>query len=52
MNVELWCRCIVDVEPEGHRPLGRPRRRWKGLIKICTKETDLAGCIHDLSGSM
>jgi hypothetical protein len=47
-----WCKCILDVEPEGHRPLGKPRRRWEGLIKICTKETGLAGCIHDLSGSI
>ena len=49
----MWCKCILDVEPEGHRPLGRPTsRRWEGLIKICSEETGLAGCIHDLSGSI
>jgi len=28
-------------KPEGKRPLGRPRRRWKGNIKIDLQEV---GC--------
>jgi hypothetical protein len=44
-------RCIesFDGEPEGKRPLGRPRRRWEGNINIDLQEvgwsmdwTDLA----------
>jgi hypothetical protein len=25
---------ILVVKPEGERPLGRPRRRWEGNIKM------------------
>ena len=28
-------------EPEGKRPLGRPRRRWENIIKMALHE---AGC--------
>jgi hypothetical protein len=30
------CRILVG-KPEGKRPLGRPRRRWVGNIKIVLK---------------
>jgi hypothetical protein len=26
--------CIYDIEPEGKRPLGRPRRSWVDNIKM------------------
>jgi hypothetical protein len=31
------CRVLVG-SPEGKRPLGRPRRRWKDNIKMDLKE--------------
>ena len=33
-------RCVqgFDGEPEGKRPLGRPRRRWEGNINIYFQE--------------
>jgi hypothetical protein len=38
-------RCIQDFggEPEGKRPLGRPRRRWEGNMKIDLKEVGYGG---------
>jgi hypothetical protein len=30
-------RVLVE-KPEGKRPLGRPRRRWKGNIKMNLQE--------------
>ena len=30
-------------KPEGKRPLGKPRRRWKNNIKIDRKEVRLEG---------
>jgi hypothetical protein len=35
-------RVLVE-EPEGKRPLGRPRRRWKDNIKIDLQEVG-GGC--------
>jgi hypothetical protein len=29
---------VLTEKPEGKRPLGRPRRRWKENIKINSKE--------------
>jgi hypothetical protein len=37
------CRILVG-EPEGKRPLGRPRRRWEDNIKIDLRETGW-GCM-------
>ena len=34
---------ILVGKPEGKRPLGRPRRRWEGNIKMDLKETG-RGC--------
>jgi hypothetical protein len=34
---------ILVGKPEGKRPLGRPRRRWKDNIKIDLRETVLDG---------
>jgi hypothetical protein len=31
---------IFVGKPEGKRPLGRPRRRWVGNIKIYLREKD------------
>jgi hypothetical protein len=31
--------CILVGRPEGRRPLGRPRRRWEGNIKMDLRET-------------
>jgi hypothetical protein len=31
------------VRPEGKRPLGRPRRRWKNNIKMDLRETRIDG---------
>ena len=32
---------ILTGTPEGKRPLGRPRRRWKGNIRMDLKETGI-----------
>jgi hypothetical protein len=29
---------ILVVEPEGKRPLGRPRRRWEDIVKMDLRE--------------
>jgi hypothetical protein len=34
------CRILVGI-PEGKRPLGRPRRRWEGIVKA---ELQKVGC--------
>jgi hypothetical protein len=34
---------ILVGKPEGKRPLGRPRRRWEGNIKLVLRETELEG---------
>jgi hypothetical protein len=36
------CR-ILAGKPEGERPLGRPRRRWAGNIKIELREIGWGG---------
>jgi hypothetical protein len=34
---------VLVGEPEGKRPLGRPRRRWKDGIRIDLREIGLGG---------
>ena len=34
---------ILVGKPEGKRPLGRPRRRWKDNIKVDLQEWDVGG---------
>jgi len=36
------CRILVG-EPEGKRPLGRPRRRWEDFIKMDLQEVGFGG---------
>jgi hypothetical protein len=35
---------ILVGKPEGKRPLGRPRRRWKDGIRMDLREIGLEGC--------
>jgi hypothetical protein len=42
---------VLVGKPEGKRPLGRPRRRWKDGIKIDLREMVEGGCIVDPPGS-
>jgi hypothetical protein len=37
--------------PEGKRPLGRPRRRWEGNIKMDLREMGINGGELDSAGS-
>jgi hypothetical protein len=37
--------------PEGNRPLGRPRRRWEDNIKMDLKDIGFGGLGFDSSGS-
>jgi hypothetical protein len=41
----IWCQDVKVVvgKPEGRRPLGRPRRRWKGNIKMYIQEVGWGG---------
>jgi hypothetical protein len=41
----LWFQDLKFVvgKPEGKRPLGRPRRRWKDNIKIYLQEVGWGG---------
>jgi hypothetical protein len=34
---------VLVGKPEGKRPLGRPRRRWEGGIRIDLREIGLGG---------
>jgi hypothetical protein len=36
------CRVLV-VKPEGKRPLGKPRRRWEGNIKMDLQKVGFGG---------
>jgi hypothetical protein len=36
---------VLLGKPEGRRPLGRPRRRWEGNIKMDLEE--VGGCCED-----
>jgi hypothetical protein len=39
------------VKAEGKRPLGRPRRRWEGGIRMDLRDTGLGECGLDSTGS-
>jgi len=34
---------VMVGRPEGKRPLGRPRRRWEGTIKLDLREIGIDG---------
>jgi len=34
---------VLVGRPEGKRPLGRPRRRWEGNIKMNLREIEING---------
>ena len=34
---------VLAAKPEGKRPLGRPRRRWEGNIKMDLQEVGVGG---------
>jgi hypothetical protein len=34
---------VLVGKPEGKRPLGRPRRRWEGRIRMNLREIGLVG---------
>jgi transcription termination factor 2 len=38
MGEERWVHRVLVGKPEGKRPLGRPRRRWKDNIKMDVQE--------------
>ena len=38
MEEERGVHKVLARKPEGKRPLGRPRRRWKGNIKTDLEE--------------
>ena len=39
---ERYIRCFVG-KPEGKRPLGRPKHRWKDYIKMDLQEVGCGG---------
>ena len=41
MSEERWVYRVLVGKPEGKRPLGRPRRRWVGNIRMDLQEV---GC--------
>jgi hypothetical protein len=43
MGKERWVHRVLVREPEGKRPLGRPRRRWEDNIKMDLQEVG-GGC--------
>jgi hypothetical protein len=49
-------KCILMGKPERKRPLGRPRRRWMGNIKMYLKKdtvwTGLIWLIIGISGGL
>jgi hypothetical protein len=57
--VGLFCACPVSEtlslsvgNPEGKRPLGRPRRRWEDNIRMIVMETEwkIVGLVASGSG--
>jgi hypothetical protein len=36
---------VLVGNPEGKRPLGRPRRRWENEIRMDLREIGLRGCV-------
>jgi hypothetical protein len=49
MGVERKMYKILVGKPEGKKPLGRPRHRWEGELRICFKEIGW-GCRVDPVG--
>ena len=47
---ELYFWCVTSQEPEGKRPLGRPRRRWEDNIKMDLQEMGCGGYGLDGTG--
>jgi hypothetical protein len=43
MGQERGVHGVLVGKPEGKRPLGRPRRRWEGNIKIDLQEVGGGG---------
>jgi hypothetical protein len=44
MEVERKVYRVLVGNPEGKRPLGRPRRRWEDGVRLYLRETGLGGC--------
>ena len=44
MEEERGVHKVLVGKPEGKRPLGRPRRRWEGNIKMDLEEVG-RGCV-------
>jgi hypothetical protein len=42
-NQLLYLRKVLVEKPEGKRPLGRPRRKWKDNIKMDLQEVGCGG---------
>jgi hypothetical protein len=42
MPKEFWLEKVLVRKPEGKRPLGRPRRRWEGNIKMDLQEVGIS----------
>jgi hypothetical protein len=42
---------ILVGKPEGKKPLGRPKRRREGNIKMDLREIGIGGCRLDSSGA-
>ena len=42
---------VLLGKPVGRRPLGRPRRRWEGNIKVDLQEVGCGGSELDRAGS-
>jgi hypothetical protein len=36
---------VLAGKPEGKRPLGKPRRRWKDGMRMYFRETDWVGVV-------
>jgi hypothetical protein len=51
MGVERKVYKVLVGKPEGKRPPGRPRRRWKDGIWIDLRAIGLVGCGLDSTGS-
>jgi hypothetical protein len=43
ISIYLYFKSVLVGRPEGRRPLGRPRRRWEGNIKMDLQEVRWGG---------
>jgi hypothetical protein len=43
MGKEIKVYKVLVGKPEGKRPLGRPRHRWEGGVRMDLRETGLVG---------